>query len=1198
VSDSLIDLGGLQVGAEDFLVAVLETTGQPIWVVGPDGLIRFANPAAIAALGYDSADELVGRRSHETIHRSRPDGSWHPAADCPALLPRETGEPVTCDLDWFVRRDGSMVAVSYVSAPLQMPRGRGVVVAFTGVEDRLRARELPDRQRALVDEQAALRRVATLVASGAPPAEVFDAVVGEIGRLLGVGSAALVRYDGPDHAVLLAGWGRLWDAAPLGARLALGGDNVVTRVARTGESVRIDYVADGASGAIAAQARTVDTRAAVGVPVFMEGRLWGAMVAAALGDEAMPDETELRLEQFTTLLATAIANSDAHLELARLANEQAALRRVATLVAEETPPDDLFARVAEEAVDVMPGDVEAGIHRYDVDGCATVVATVGSPPPHGIWLGERIPLAGTSVIARVFREGRPVREDFYAASEGAIAERAQRHGIRTAFGSPIRVRGRLWGAMIVANHDVDPFPADIERQVRPFTDLVATSIANAQAREERGRLADEQAALRRVATLVAEGVSSSELFGAVTEEVGRLLDADLAGMIRYVDDDTITPVAAWAAEGEHPAVEGLWPLEGDVIATAILRTRGSTREDDWGQVGGAIADFVLNTLGVTSSVGSPIVVEGRVWGALFVHSKRPHQPLAEDTESRLTNFAELVATAMSNAQARTEVERLAEEQAALRRVATLVASGPSPTEVFGAVAVEVAKSLASGAVGMLRFEPEGTATLVAQSDAPWDPPPLGTRFALDGENVVATVSRTRKAVRLDDWANATGAVAQMARVLGIRSSVATPIVVEGQLWGTMIAVSDETEPLPADTESRLGQFTELVATAIANAEARAQVSRLVEEQAALRRVATLVARGVGPADVFEAIAREAGRLLDADAMHMGRYDAGAAISVAGWSREGDALPVGTRVELDGANVASLVHQSGRPERIDGYSAPAGGTADRLRDGMRVYSSVAVPIIVDGRLWGLMIASSKDDQPLLADTEPRLKGFTDLAEMAISNAEARTALAASSARLVAAADEERRRVVRDLHDGAQQRLVHTIITIKLTRGALEKGDDARATLAEALEQAERANAELRELAHGILPAVLSHGGLRAGLEALASRTPVPVEIGADVGRLPATVEATAYFIVAEALTNVAKHARADRAEVTAGVGNGALRIRVRDDGVGGARPDGSGLVGLADRIAALGGRFQIESPAGEGTLVAADIPVPDESRTLP
>jgi signal transduction histidine kinase len=193
--------------------------------------------------------------------------------------------------------------------------------------------------------------------------------------------------------------------------------------------------------------------------------------------------------------------------------------------------------------------------------------------------------------------------------------------------------------------------------------------------------------------------------------------------------------------------------------------------------------------------------------------------------------------------------------------------------------------------------------------------------------------------------------------------------------------------------------------------------------------------------------------------------------------------------------------------------------------------------------------------------------------------------------VAVTDDERRRVVRDLHDGAQQRLVHTIITLKLARRALQnEQENVPALLTEALDHAERTNVELRELAHGILPSVLTCGGLRRGVEALASRMPVPVELGVSVGRLPAAAEATAYFVVAEALTNVAKHSRARRAEVTARVERGALRVCVRDDGVGGARPDGSGLVGLGDRLAALDGRLRVESPPSGGTLVAADIPL--------
>ncbi len=239
----------------------------------------------------------------------------------------------------------------------------------------------------------------------------------------------------------------------------------------------------------------------------------------------------------------------------------------------------------------------------------------------------------------------------------------------------------------------------------------------------------------------------------------------------------------------------------------------------------------------------------------------------------------------------------------------------------------------------------------------------------------------------------------------------------------------------------------------------------------------------------------------------------------------------------------------------------------------------------------MTAGSSREERLPADTEARLASFTELVATAIANTEARTEVAASRARIVAATDEERRRVVRDLHDGAQQRLVHTVITLKLAHRALQSEEDgAPALVTEALDHAVQATHELRELAHGILPDVLTRGGLRAAVDTLASRMPVPIENAVTADRLPPAAEATAYFIIAEALTNVAKHARARRASVTARVEDGTLQIRVRDDGVGGARPDRSGLLGLADRLAALDGQLRIESPADGGTLVAADIPL--------
>jgi signal transduction histidine kinase len=239
----------------------------------------------------------------------------------------------------------------------------------------------------------------------------------------------------------------------------------------------------------------------------------------------------------------------------------------------------------------------------------------------------------------------------------------------------------------------------------------------------------------------------------------------------------------------------------------------------------------------------------------------------------------------------------------------------------------------------------------------------------------------------------------------------------------------------------------------------------------------------------------------------------------------------------------------------------------------------------------MVAATRRAEPLPLEAESHVGQFTELVATAISNIQARTELAASRARIVAAADEERRRVVRDLHDGAQQRLVHTIVTLKLAREALEQEDEAgKSLVTEALDEAEQATAELRALTQGILPSVLTRGGLRAAVEALATRMTMPVEIDAPIGRLPAEVEATAYFVVAEGLTNVAKHARAGHAAVTARLADAALAVEVRDDGAGGVRPDGSGLLGLRDRVESLHGHLRVESPADGGTIVAAEIPV--------
>ena len=680
----LTDLAGLNVSTEEFLAAVLDTAAQPIWVVDSDGVIRFANPAAISALGYDTAEQLLGRRSHETIHYRHPDGTPFPAVDCPMLLPRTTGETVTSDLDWFIRRDGSMFPVSYVSAPIAMPDGRGAVVAFTDIEDRLRAeRVLREHDAVLMARERSLRRIASLVAGGAASSEVFAAIAREVGRVIGLPLVAVWRFEADRTATVIGAWGER---------------------------------------------------------------------------------------------------------------------------------------------------------------------------PHPFQAGTRWPLDGPTICAQVLKTGRPARIDDFTDVPGTIADAARETRIRACAGAPIIVDGEVWGAMSADSIGPELLPHEIEDRLAEFTELVATAVANSASREQLAALADEQAALRRVATLVARQSPPAEIFAAVADEVARLLHVEDATIFRY--------------------------------------------EDDW------------------------------------------------------------------------------------------------------------------------------TATVVADRGDRDVPLPMGSRLPLDGDSATALVRRTGRPARIDDFSNATGPLADYTRDAGIGSTVGSPIVVDGRLWGAMIAATRSDEPMPPRTEWRMGQFTELVATAISNVQAR----------------------------------------------------------------------------------------------------------------------------------------------------------SDLAD--------------SRARIAAAADEERRRVVRDLHDGAQQRLVHTVLTLKLADRAFQDDEErGTALVREAVAHAQEAIAELRELSHGILPGALSQGGLRAGVEALASRMPVQIECDLSVDRLPPAVEATAYFVIAESLTNVAKHARASGATVLARVRDRTLSVRVQDDGVGGARPDGHGLIGLADRLAVLGGRLRIENPPHGGTLIAADIPLP-------
>jgi signal transduction histidine kinase len=374
---------------------------------------------------------------------------------------------------------------------------------------------------------------------------------------------------------------------------------------------------------------------------------------------------------------------------------------------------------------------------------------------------------------------------------------------------------------------------------------------------------------------------------------------------------------------------------------------------------------------------------------------------------------------------------------------------------------------------------------------------------------------------------------------------------------------------------------------------RDELAALAEEQAALRRVATLVARGASPDEVFSAVAAELAHLLDASLTTILRFEPdGTATIVGRWSVPGADIPIGKRLTLLGAGIAVQVKETGQPARTDRFAGAPGSVPDWVHR-LGVRSGVGSPIIVDGVLWGAAVAAFTREGAPPPRTESRLLDFTELAATAIANAEAHAKLMASRARVVATADETRRRIERDLHDGAQQRLVSLVLQLRSAEAAVPPGLEELATeLERVADGLDGALDELRELARGIHPAVLAEGGLRSALKNLARRSAVPVELDVrTAGRLPKAVEVGAYYVVAEALTNAARHARASTVAVHVEAGDDVVRVRVCDDGVGGADlARGTGLIGLKDRVEALGGRIALESEPGAGTVLSVELPL--------
>jgi GAF domain-containing protein len=1234
----------------------------------------------------------------------------------------------------------------------------------------------------LAEEQAALRWLATLVARQPSPEEAFAAVTETVGPLLGADLAAMIVFpgDGTVAATTIAGWSAAGPMIPLGTRVRLDGDSVTARVFRTAASARMDSY-DGVDGETAELARSLGLGTTVGAPITVEGKLWGALMVGTRCAAPMPETTEAQLAAFTELVATAISNVEVRRELQRVATEQEALRKAATLVASGASPADVFAQITASASDVFAVPF-ASLIRFLPDGTARMVAGCEACSAY-VGMSWDVPEDDPGIARSVARTGEPRRIDDHSRVSGPVGEAARALGIGSVVGAPVVVDGAIWGVLVVgAPQAGPPLALDVGERLAGFTELVTAALVNAEAREKARSLLDEHETLRRVATLIAQDASPEAVFVAVCDEIVGLFDAEQAAVVRLeADDATLVVVGLSAAiaglnAGMRRMTVGMrsglgeWPTTSAACSTGRAARRDVTAQQTTGT--GPIPDLI-RAQGFLSTVSAPIAVDGRIWGALTISDSR--RSMAADTEKRLEDFTELIATAIANREARdalaaseARARALANEQAALRRVAMLAARESSAVEVLQAVAEEAARVLGVDAIGMLRFEADETATLVAQSETPWAPLPLGTSLTLDGENVVASVHRTGQVARMDDWESASGAVAVMATELGVRSAVASPIIVEGRLWGTMVAATNRTKPLPPDTESRIVGFAELLATAISNAESREALTRLADAQAALRRVATLVAAGIEPDELFSAVSEEVVRLFTADGAGVVRFEPDGYLVTVGRSEVMRSIPVGSRQKIDetltagdvyrtgrttrkdwkrddvvnasalgelarqflalgfistvsapivvdgelwgfvgvastqatlppdtekrlesfselvataianantraelasseararglaneqaalrrvatlvarGASphelfsavahevagiidipvvgvqryeadgtftilgaagetnftvgsrwpvekegIAAMILATGRPSRKDDYSTMSGPLGTAVREDL-IVSTLGVPILVEGSIWGFMIAAAKPGRPIPTDTEERLARFTELVATAVSNATARTDLLTSRARLVSTADETRRRLERDLHDGIQQWLVALALKARKAAGLPAADESLPQELSDLADDLVAVTDELREISSGIHPAILSDAGLDDAVTTLARRSAIQVDLDVSFqGRFDPTLEATVYYIVAESITNAVKHASAPTVAVCGGLRGEAIELEIRDDGAGGADPErGTGLIGLKDRVDALGGTISLASPVGAGTTIRVRLP---------
>lgn len=552
-----------------------------------------------------------------------------------------------------------------------------------------------------------------------------------------------------------------------------------------------------------------------------------------------------------------------------------------------------------------------------------------------------------------------------------------------------------------------------------------------------------------------------------------------------------------------------------------------------------------------------------------------------------------------------DLSLLAQQHNALRRAATLVARGTSPTKVFSSAADELTRCLNADTAAIFRFETDGTVVLLRGHTIEPDPM-AGVRrgMALDADGIAAMALREGQRARMETHENVAGTVAARLRLLGVQSPIVAPIIVENRTWGVLVVGSSRGEALPQQAESWVKDLADLVATAIANAAAREelQASRdslraLATQQEALRRLATLVARGAGPEECFAAVATEMALCLEVEKAEVFRYeDDGGAMAVACHVSPGTAhISTGERITPEDHKVAAALLRTGFAATTDDHEDPPGSVGARLRE-LGLGSVAGAPIVVDGRLWGMAVVGATRTKRLPPDTKQRIAEFGDLAATAIAACTTRADQIASRARIVAASDEARRRLERDLHDGAQQQLVSLRLKLRAAvTNVPDELDGLKKVLADVASDLTDVTTELQEISRGIHPAVLSKGGLAPALMTLANRSTIPAKVEVAIeGPVPDPVEFGAYYIVAEALTNAAKHSHASEVTVSAHYEHYEdtnLYLSVTDNGIGGADAGkGSGLVGLNDRVEALGGKMTITSALGTGTSLSVTIPV--------